>query len=292
VSFAYFLTAPLERRSWLTSNALTSFIHHRIDRPSVTAPLSTARQLAFALAHILPPKQLKTPTVVAYMNGLGRHRGTNPLPQPAADPDRVTNLLRALATLAASKSARFPKLILTVALLMSAALRTPEAILTMQHGRLEVKPHPELPAQLALAAVTPWGLKDDKKRKIVNPRPRPMVFPAQWEDMLQAAWGTALSEAAAEKVDRVIRDLVHAAGIADVRMLRRLASAEAWSSRQEDPEQQALQTVRAVLGHRDNSQSTMRYIPSRTNAHTQRLLTAAATTGTARSLAAAMTKTK
>jgi len=276
VAFAYYLFSSSRRLSLPTSRALIEFVHHRIDRPSVNAPLCTARQLIFALGHILPPKTARAPMVASYLAGLARRKGSNPLPQAAAEPQQLLSLLLALASVAAHAKAIEARLLLAVVLLMTAALRTPEAIITLQHGNLELSPHPE-DDRLRLAMVTPDGLKDDKGRAIVNPRPRPMLLPSAWEERIRAVWATPLTEQQAKALDATVRRLIHASGISDVRQLRRLAARSAWSAMDKSPEEKALLIVRAVLGHREGSQSTFRYIPSRSNSHTRQLLTAAAT---------------
>lgn len=268
--FACFL---MDRRLLTTAVALITFLHHRVDRPSVTVPLATARQLAFALSHVLPPRTLKSPVVSSWLTGLER-RGRNPMPQPAADPALVSSLILALARLAAPASATTPRMTLTVLLLMASALRTPEAILTMQHGSLSPKPLAD--PSLTSADVIPAGLKDDKRRAVVNPRPRVLIFRSEWLRLVQSVWGRRLTEEQALGLDATVRRLLHAVGIADVRQLRRLAAVESWRSMTLKPEVQATAVVRAVLGHRDGSQSTFRYVPSRSNEHTRQLLVQAA----------------
>jgi hypothetical protein len=196
------------------------------------------------------------------------------MPQKAADLTTVVKLLQALAVLAKPSSALAQRLILLAILLMTSGLRLPESIITLQHGSVTAAVHPHN-RLLTLASVTPSGLKDDKSHAIVNPRQRPMVYPTTWHDLLMNVWGCRLTEEQATHLDTTVRSLLHASGISDVRQLRRLAATSTWQAATEEPEQQALHLVRTILGHRDNSESTFRYVPSRSNSHTNRRLASA-----------------
>lgn len=271
VDFATFMaTPPPSRRTWLAAQALTEYLHHRCSRRTVTVPVLTARPLLHMLGQVVQTEVTGSPTVRAFMTGLERLAGANPMPQPAADPQTLAALIAELERAATTHPIRR---VLTVVHLMSAALRTPEAILTMQRGRLAVA---ERGSDRTTIEVIPWGLKDDKGKAIVNPQERVLVIPNRSADAMQRVWGTLLSEVAAEELDKEVRRVVHAAGIPDVRMLRRLAARTTWQVMDNDSGRKAVDLVRRVLGHRDNSESTFRYIQSRTNATIRRSLTEAA----------------
>ena len=247
------------------------WLHARTARPSVSVPMATYRQCLFALKKVMPTIDRAT-AVADYEAGMATRTATAPAAPTVGDlptADMIRAVVAAVAAMAESCTATAA--VLAVLLLQTTGLRTPEAVETVAYGlQQRVTPRDPLPSGYQLIEITPFRLKDDKKVQKVRPEARPLTVRTEWWRLVEQVWGAPIVRHAPTRqwMEDTVVQLWHAAGVPDVRMLRRYAAVTSWNAVADTvTSQQALVVVRRVLGHRPDSTSTARYVPDRVTRH-------------------------
>lgn len=271
--FAGYLTTlrVADIRARTPSELAVDWIHTKVSRATVTVPDATWQQYLFAIKKLIPDIDKSTPGR-SYRAGMVTMTAAGPRAPDLPDlPDEevVAATVAEVARIAARS--KLAAAVLAVMLLMVQGLRTPEAVATVARGLQRPPRHAQVapPPRCVVREVVPFRLKNDMASEAVRAVTRHVVAPVPWWSTVEAVWATPLVRhpLVRQWLEETVTQIWHAAGVRDVRGLRRLAATNTWLTVTRDQtSSEALDTVRRVLGHVDGSASTARYVPDRVTA--------------------------
>ena len=265
--------APNRLRPARAPTLSVEWVHREVQRPSVSAFVTAARQRFFALDHVLPAIS-RSAEVKHYLAGLGVMTARGPTaPEAPRVPatQAVRAAVRSVCKLAATCTELEP--VLAVMVVQLAGLRLLESVRTVAFGRLRA----EQTEDRYTLWILPFGVKADQAAATVRDRERPVVVPRVVARLVSRAWGRVQIPAKLREVLETTRVCWRAVGVTDVRQIRRAVAAWTWSALSSETEAAALRLVRHRLGHAPDSTSTVRYLPSRMTGASRRQAQARAT---------------